>query len=58
VDGIYDERAKRECAPGFVGLICREWLKACLCLKHGAYGKASICPLNNPAPAYPFASVG
>lgn len=48
VDAIYHARSARECARGLVGLICREWLKASLCLKHQAYGKASVCPEERP----------
>lgn len=48
VDGIYNARAARECARGFVGMICREWLKASLCWKHHAFGKASVCPEERP----------
>lgn len=48
VDGIYNARAARECARGLVGMICREWLRASLCLKHHAFGKASICPEERP----------
>lgn len=48
VDGIYNARAGRECARGLVGMICREWLKASLCWKHHAFGKASVCPEERP----------
>lgn len=51
VDRLWTERVARECAPGFVGLICREWLKFDLCCEHEAWGKASICPaVQKPAP--------
>lgn len=59
VDRIWSERVERECSPGFVGLICREWLKFDLCRTHDAWGKASICPaVEKPPPAVMSGSLG
>ena len=59
VDRIWSERVERECSPGFVGLICREWLKFDLCRAHDAWGKASICPAaEKPPPAVMSGSLG
>lgn len=54
VDDIYQEQVARECATGFLGAICREWLRASLCFKHDAFGKAAACP----RPAFVAAGVG
>ncbi len=59
VDRIWRERTARECAEGFLGLICREWLKLDLCRQHDAWGKASICPAaEKPPPAVISGSAG
>ena len=59
VDRLWNERVQRECSPGFVGLICREWLKFDLCRAHDAWGKASICPAaEKPPPAVMSGSLG
>lgn len=58
VDRIWSERVQRECARGFVGLICRESLRMDLCKEHAAWGKASICPAEKPAPPSWPSSVG
>lgn len=59
VDRLWGERVERECSPGFVGLICREWLKFDLCREHDAWGKASICPAaEKPPPAVLSGSLG
>lgn len=58
VDRIWNERVQRECARGFVGLICRESLRMDLCKEHAAWGKASICPAEKPAPPSWPSSVG
>lgn len=59
VDRLWSERVQRECSPGFVGLICREWLKIDLCREHEAWGKASICPAaEKPPPAVVSGSLG
>lgn len=59
VDRLWSERVERECAPGFVGLICREWLKFDLCRAHDAWGKASICPVTEkPPPSVASGSLG
>ena len=56
LDDIYQEQVARECATGFLGAICREWLRASLCFKHDAFGKAAACP--RPAPSFAAASLG
>lgn len=59
LDRLWNERVRRECSPGFVGLICREWLKFDLCREHDAWGKASICPAaEKPPPTAISGSLG
>lgn len=59
IDRIWQERTARECAEGFVGFICREWLKFELCREHDAWGKASICPAaEKPPPTAISGSLG
>jgi len=59
VDRLWRERTARECAAGFVGFICREWLKFELCREHDAWGKASVCPAaEKPPPSVMSGSLG